>query len=116
MAAVAADALATTSLRTAVGFLPALAQFDQYSTLGSIRAKTVVISGDADLLTPAVLAEDIAARIPGSRHLHLPHCGHMVQQAHDELDAAIAAVITDVIAEGRCMVSAPSPRLAEARA
>ena len=116
LAAVAADALATTSLRTAVGFLPALAQFDQYSTLGSIRAKTVVISGGADLLTPAVLAEDIAARIPGSRHLHLPHCGHMVQQAHEELDAAIAAVITDVIAEGQRVVSAPSPRLAKARA
>ncbi|MBE5477712.1 hypothetical protein E3G68_005045 [Mycobacteroides abscessus] len=116
LAEVAADALATTPLRTAVGFLPALAQFDQYSALGSIRARTVVISGGADLLTPAVLAEDIVAMIPGSRHLHLPHCGHMVHQAREELDAAIASVITDVIAEGQRGVATLSPRLREVRA
>lgn len=116
LAEVAADALATTSLRTAVGFLPALAQFDQYSALGSIRAKTVVISGGADLLTPAVLAEDIAARIPGSRHLNLPRCGHMVQQARHELDAAIASVIRDVMSEGQRVAGTPSVRLAEAPA
>lgn len=116
LAQVAADALATTSLRTAVGFLPALAQFDQYAALGSIRAKTVVISGGADLLTPAVLAEDIVARIPGSRHVHLPRCGHMVQQAGYELDEAIVSLITRVISESQAVVATPSPRLAGARA
>lgn len=116
LAEVAADALATTSLRTAVGFLPSLALFDQYCALGSIRAKTVVISGGTDLLTPAVLAEDIVARIPGSRHLHLPRCGHMIQQAGEELHEVIASVITDVIAERKQVGPTPAPRLVEARA
>ena len=47
LAATAAEALATTPVSTAVGFLPTLNDYDVYGTLGSVRAQTVVVSGGA---------------------------------------------------------------------
>jgi pimeloyl-ACP methyl ester carboxylesterase len=81
LAAVTATALATTPLATAVGFLPSLRTFDQYHTLGSIQARTVVLSGGADVLTPPVHARELAATIPDARHVHLADAGHMLPQA-----------------------------------
>lgn len=80
LAAVAADALAAVSVATAVGFLPALRDYDQYPMLASIRARTVVLSGGADPMTPAVHARDLAAAIPGAEHVHVPGAGHMLPQ------------------------------------
>lgn len=95
LAAVASSALARTPLRTAVGFLPALRDFDQYGALGAIHARTVVLSGGCDVLTPSALADDLVAGIPSCQHLHLPRCGHMIpQQAGGELDGVIASAIT----------------------
>jgi pimeloyl-ACP methyl ester carboxylesterase len=81
LAAVTAAALATTPLATAVGFLPSLRTFDQYHILGSVRARTVVLSGGADVLTPPVHARELVAAIPGCRHVHLADTGHMLPQA-----------------------------------
>jgi len=80
LAAVAADALAAVSVATAVGFLPALRDYDQYPMLATVRARTVVLSGGADSLTPAVHARDLAAGIPGAEHVHIPWAGHMLPQ------------------------------------
>jgi pimeloyl-ACP methyl ester carboxylesterase len=81
LAAVTAAALVTTPVATAVGFLPSLRAFDQYRVLGSIRARTVVVSGGADVLTPPVHAQDLVAAVPGCRHVHLADAGHMLPQA-----------------------------------
>lgn len=95
LAAVAASALVSTPLRTAVGFLPALRDFDQYGALGAIHARTVVLSGGVDVLTPSALAAELVSGIPACEHVHLPRCGHMLpQQAAGELDGVIAAAIT----------------------
>ncbi|CAN5735944.1 hypothetical protein BH09ACT8_BH09ACT8_56020 [soil metagenome] len=80
LAAVAADALAAVSVATAVGFLPALRDYDQYPMLSTIRARTVVLSGGVDPMTPAVHARDLAAAIPGAEHVHIPGAGHMLPQ------------------------------------
>lgn len=85
LAAVAADALAAVSVATAVGFLPALRDYDQYPMLSTIRARTVVLSGGADPLTPAVHARDLAAAIPGAEHVHIPGAGHMLPQEAAQL-------------------------------
>jgi len=85
LAAVAADALAAVSVATAVGFLPALRDYDQYPMLATIRARTVVLSGGADPLTPAVHARDLAAAIPGAEHVHIPGAGHMLPQEAAQL-------------------------------
>lgn len=79
-AAVVADALSNAALATAVGFLPSLRRFDQYAVLPRIAARTVLISGGADILTPAAHAAEMAAAIPRAEHIHVPDCGHMLPQ------------------------------------
>lgn len=78
--AVVADALSNAALATAVGFLPSLRRFDQYAVLPRIAAHTVIISGGADVLTPATHAAEMAAVIPRAEHIHVPDCGHMLPQ------------------------------------
>jgi pimeloyl-ACP methyl ester carboxylesterase len=87
---------ATTSLDTAVGFLPGLRSYDQTSTLASIRAQTIVISGGADLLTPPSHSRDMAAAISGATHVHLPTAGHMLphEASHEVTDAISRMVAT----------------------
>jgi pimeloyl-ACP methyl ester carboxylesterase len=93
-AAVTAAAVRAASLTTAAGFLPSLKRYDGYHALASIAAKTFVVSGGADVLTPPSHSREIAAAIPGAVHLHHPNAGHMLLQ-----DAA--ECVTDAI--GRAM-------------
>ncbi|MBO0882340.1 MAG: alpha/beta hydrolase [Mycobacterium sp.] len=80
LAATVVGALTGTPVATAVGFLPSLRAYDQYPTLASIHAHTVVISGGADPLTPATHAADLAAGIAGAQHVRVPYAGHMLPQ------------------------------------
>jgi pimeloyl-ACP methyl ester carboxylesterase len=78
LASAVADAVHNTPWKTAVGFLPALKDYDQQASLGSITAATTVISGGADALTPPAHARDLVAGIPGATHVHHPAAGHML--------------------------------------
>jgi pimeloyl-ACP methyl ester carboxylesterase len=90
LTATAASALATTPVSTAVGFLPTPCDYDMYGTLGSVRARTVVVSGGADPLTPPVHSRELARGIPGATHLHVPQAGHMLQlEAPHVIDHAV---------------------------
>jgi pimeloyl-ACP methyl ester carboxylesterase len=90
LAAVAQKAVGTTSLSTLAGFFLGLKRYDEYRTLASITAKTVVLSGGADQLTPPSHARDIAASVPGAVHLQHPTAGHMLlQDAPEFVTAAI---------------------------
>jgi pimeloyl-ACP methyl ester carboxylesterase len=94
IADVTASAIHTISLTTAAGFLPSLKRYDQYCTLKSIAAKTIVISGGADITTPVTHARDLAAAIPGATHLHRPTAGHMLlQEESDFVTNAIDSVM-----------------------
>lgn len=99
LASVAAEALATTPVRTIVGFLADLAIYDQ--ELQSIRARTVVLSGGEDVLTPVAHAHDLVAGILGAQHVHVPHAGHMLpQEAPRVVNSAICwAMAVDATAE-----------------
>jgi pimeloyl-ACP methyl ester carboxylesterase len=111
-AAVTASALETSSLTTAAGFLPSLKRYDEYHTLAAIAARTVVISGGADLTTPVDHARDLAATIPGASHLHCPAGGHMLLQ--DEAEC-VGTVIDSVLgADQRSPQTAPSQCLRSA--
>jgi pimeloyl-ACP methyl ester carboxylesterase len=105
---------ATTSLHTAVGFLPGLRSYDQISALASIRAQTVILSGGVDLLTPPSHARDLAAAIPGATHLHLPTAGHMLLQeaAHAVTDAISRTISTRISAHSlpTALVQLPGQR------
>jgi len=95
LAATAAEALATTPVSTAVGFLPTLRDYDVYRTLGSVRAQTVVVSGGADPLTPPVHARELADAIPGAAHRYVPYAGHMLQhEAPHVINHAIRQAMT----------------------
>jgi pimeloyl-ACP methyl ester carboxylesterase len=99
LTALFANALtATTSLDAAVGFLPGLRSYDQTSTLGSIRAQTIVLSGGVDLLTPPSHSHHLASAIPGATHKHLPAAGHMLLQeaAHAVTDAISRTIVTHI--------------------
>jgi pimeloyl-ACP methyl ester carboxylesterase len=80
IAATALTALTTTATSTAIGYLPTLRSYDVYPALPAIRARTVIISGGVDPLTPPQHAHELAAAIPNALHLHVPTAGHMLPQ------------------------------------
>jgi pimeloyl-ACP methyl ester carboxylesterase len=110
LAEVTAAALASTPVPTAVGFLPSLRSYDQYHTLGSIRANTIVVSGGADPFTPASHSHDLAAGIPGAAHVHLPTAGHLLpEQAPDIINAAIRRVMRPLDPARAASPGVPTP-------
>jgi len=96
VAATVVAALTTTPMATAVGFLPSLRAYNQFPTLASIHARTVVISGGADPLTPSSHAADLTAGIRGAEHVHVPYAGHMLpQEAPHKINDAIRRTIAE---------------------
>jgi pimeloyl-ACP methyl ester carboxylesterase len=94
LAATVVAALTTTPVATAVGFLPSLRVYNQYASLASIHARTVVVSGGLDPLTPPSHAVDLTAGICGAQHVHVPYAGHMLpQQAPHVINDAIRRTI-----------------------
>ncbi|MHB1506085.1 MAG: alpha/beta fold hydrolase [Sulfobacillus sp.] len=73
---------------------------DSRSVLGSLEVPTLVLSGDHDLMIPAVYGEEVASLIPGSRH-HLlcgaraSHLFHweMASEVHQVIDAFVPAAL-----------------------
>jgi pimeloyl-ACP methyl ester carboxylesterase len=94
LAAVSAAAVNATPVATKAGFLRALRHYDQYQTLSSVTATTVIISGGADRLTPPSHARDLARGIPGAMRVHRPGAGHMLL---DEAPHVISNAVIGVI-------------------
>lgn len=93
----AADAVQRTALATALGFLPSLQTYDRYNALAAIAARTVVVSGGTDTVTPVSHAHDLVAGIPGAVHLHAAAGGHMLLHDAPRLVVdAIARTLTPV--------------------
>jgi pimeloyl-ACP methyl ester carboxylesterase len=94
LVSVSAASVNATPVATKAGFLPALRRYDQYRTLSSITAATVIISSGADRLTPPSHAHDLARGIPAATHVHRPAAGHMLL---DEAPHVISNAIIGVI-------------------
>jgi pimeloyl-ACP methyl ester carboxylesterase len=62
----------------------AFADADLRDMLPSIDVPTLLIYGDADQRSPLAIAEDLHARIPGSRLVVIPGPGHMVNMEAPE--------------------------------
>ena len=56
----------------------ALADADLREVLPTIDVPTLLVHGDADRRAPLTVAEELHARIPGSKLVVIPGCGHMV--------------------------------------
>jgi pimeloyl-ACP methyl ester carboxylesterase len=94
LAATVVAALTATPMATAVGFLPSLRTYNQYATLASIHARTVVISGGVDPLTPPSHAAELTAAICGAEHVRVACAGHMLpQEAPHVINDAIRRTI-----------------------
>jgi pimeloyl-ACP methyl ester carboxylesterase len=72
LAALASAAMMTTPASTAMGFLLALRGFDAYPALPLIRARTVIVSGSGDLVTPPAHSHALASRAPDTCSLNKP--------------------------------------------
>lgn len=68
----------------------ALAKLDLSGALKSIKNPTLVMVGSEDATTPAALARELAAGIPGAEFLELKGCGHCPQI--EDPGAFVAAV------------------------
>jgi pimeloyl-ACP methyl ester carboxylesterase len=97
-AAVSAATINATPVATKAGFLRALRHHNQYRTLSSITATTVVISGGADRLIPPSHAQDLAGGIPGATLVHRPAASHMLL---DETPHVISNAIIGIISAHR---------------
>jgi pimeloyl-ACP methyl ester carboxylesterase len=68
---------------------------DSRPLLALIRCPTLVLAGEQDALTPAELAREIAAGIPGARLEIVPECGHLsTMERPDAVSRALRAWLT----------------------
>src|SRR5262249_8713452 len=105
LVAMSATAINTTPSTTKVGFLRGLKDYDCSQTLSSITAKTTIISGGADKLTPMCHARELADGIPGATHIHRPTA---VPSLLHEIPQVVTAAISSAIAAGGPALAAGS--------
>ncbi|WP_156749952.1 alpha/beta fold hydrolase [Mycobacterium sp. E2479] len=97
LVAKSAATINTTPSTTKVGFLRGLKDYDCSHTLGFIVAKTTIISGGADKLTPMWHARELADGIPGATLIHRPTAGHTLLH---EIPQVVTEAISSAIAAG----------------
>jgi 3-oxoadipate enol-lactonase len=62
---------------------------DTYDRLADIKARTLVVHGDADVLVPSGNGDILADRIPGAELQVLPGAGHLYFTDDDHADVAV---------------------------
>jgi pimeloyl-ACP methyl ester carboxylesterase len=83
-----------TPIETIVKQMGAVQGFDAYDRLGGIKAPTLVVHGDADVLVPTANGRTLHERIPGSQLAIISGVGHMMSW---EKPAETARVITEFL-------------------
>lgn len=120
LVSMSAAAVNTTPSTTKVGFLRGLKEYDCSGTLSSITAKTTIIGGGADRLTPMWHTRALADGIPGATLIHKPTAGHTLlheipQVVTEAINSAIAAVCPALAAESQVSSSAQARAEVEER-
>jgi pimeloyl-ACP methyl ester carboxylesterase len=94
---------------TAVEAGRAIADHDVREDLGHVDVPSLVVVGDADLLTPPSHAEAVVEAVPGAQLRLLPGVGHQVmQEAPEELATFIDELVAIGDERGRRVVT-PTP-------
>jgi pimeloyl-ACP methyl ester carboxylesterase len=98
LTAFVAQMIEQTPVEVIAEFLPALQHHDKAEALAALdRVETLVMVGDADLLTPAAHSEEIIRRVPGAELVVLPAVGHMLTlERHEEVNRHLGALIDRV--------------------
>jgi pimeloyl-ACP methyl ester carboxylesterase len=102
LVAASAAAINATPSTTKVGFLRGLREYDCSQTLSSITAKTTIISGGADKLTPMHHARELADGIAGATVIHQPTAGHTL--LHEIPEVVTGAISSAIAAGGQVLV------------
>ncbi len=81
------ESMSSVAVESLLGGLDAFRTANFADRIGGIKAPTFIIGGEADpVLTPAMLTEFVADKIPGARFQTIPGVGHYPQiEAPDEL-------------------------------
>jgi pimeloyl-ACP methyl ester carboxylesterase len=89
---------AGTPIEVVADFFPAFDDHDKLAALPVLAAvPTLVIVGDADLLTPFAHSEEMVAAIPGAELVVLDTCGHMLMLEYpDEVTYRLRALLDRV--------------------
>jgi len=79
-------------------FIDKLRPFSELVSLPTLgRARTVILAGDRDIVTPRAHAEVLAHQIPGAALIEVARCGHLLPLEHPHiLDGHIAEMIASV--------------------
>src|SRR6185312_5563614 len=101
--AMSAGAINATPSTTKVGFLRGLKEYDCTQGLSSITAKTTIISGGADKLTPMWHARGLADGIPGATLIHRPTAGHTL--LHEVPQVVTGAISSAIAAAGKALAA-----------
>ncbi len=80
---------------------------DAFDRLDAIRAPTLVICGEGDILTPPLLSRQLVSRIKDSRLVLLPNAGHLVAA---ELAPRFNRLVIRYLAEQERADAGASPR------
>lgn len=81
-------------------YLLALAAHEEFESLPTLgNARTVLITGERDLIVVKALSEAAAAEIPGVEHIIIPGSGHIVPfERAEEVNRILEDVIGDALA------------------
>ncbi|MBI2867538.1 MAG: alpha/beta fold hydrolase [Chloroflexi bacterium] len=80
----------------------ATAQFDSAGRLSEIKAPTLILSGDDDILTPLRFAHALHKGIPGSQLMIVPGAGHAMIWTHAaQVNATLLGFFLDGGGEGQ---------------
>lgn len=91
------EMLASTPAEGYAACCDVLAGFDVRAGLDRITAPTLVITGEADPVAPPETGDELAAAIPGARHVSIAGAAHI---ANVERPEAFTAAVLEFIAEG----------------
>ena len=84
----------TTSIDIIADYLAAFNEYDSKTSLPTLgHTITIVVGGEADLLTPPSSSQEIHELIPGSELILIPDTGHMLPlERYEELNEIITAI------------------------
>lgn len=90
-----ATMIGATSVEVVTDFLETIGSHDRKAALAGLRhCEVLVLSGDADRLTPFSHAEVIASELPDAELVQVPGAGHMVMlERHDLVNRHLAGML-----------------------
>lgn len=94
------DMINATTVEVVTDFLETLGEHDRRTALAALKhCEVLVISGDADRMTPFRHSEVIAEELPDAELVRVPEAGHMAMlERHELVTAQLAALVRRAMA------------------